>query len=86
MRPENKKCMRIQWSNKERCNHFNYLENERLKKGIRGKGVGQDNHIYYRKSYIQNGLTYSRPCLCGSCEHRNINHVDCLLNPMYEDV
>ena len=50
-------------------------------------GVRDDDHIYYIK-YLQkrNELSYPRPCVCGSCEHKNIHHKDCLLNPMYDDI
>ena len=85
MRSDNNEYVPL-WSNKERYNHFNYLENDFIKRGKKGMGVREDDHVYYKKSYQQHGLTYSRPCLCGSCEHRNIHHRDCLLNPIYEDI
>jgi hypothetical protein len=68
------------WSNKKRCNHFHYEKEKNV-------GVRDDDHIYYIK-YLQkrNELSYPRPCVCGSCEHRNIHHKDCLLNPMYDDI
>ena len=70
------------WSNKKRCNHFHY---KKKKKGV-GVGVREDNHIYYIKCLRSNFLSYCRPCVCGSCEHRTIFHKDCLLNPMYGDI
>ena len=49
-------------------------------------GVRKDDYVYYTKCIQRNELKYDRPCLCGSYEHWNISHRDCLLNPMYDDI
>ena len=59
------------------------------KKG--GRGVRNDNIIYSTpeqktKHTLRNMLYYSKPCVCGSLLHIRRTHVDCLLNPRYDDI
>jgi len=56
-----------------------------------GRGVRNDHVIYsvpkqYTKHTLHHMLHYSRPCVCGSLHHLRTTHVNCLLNPRYDDV
>ena len=55
-----------------------------------GRGVRNDNVIYSIPEQttthtLQDMLHYSRPCICGSLLHSKRTHVNCLLNPRYDD-
>ena len=62
-----------------------------LKNIAGGRGVRNDHVIYsvpkqYTKHTLHHMLHYSRPCVCGSLHHLRTTHVNCLLNPRYDDV
>ena len=53
----------------------------------KNKGVRKENVIYmHSESNKFNCLEYAKPCVCGSLTHFKFTHVDCLLNPQYDDV
>ena len=53
----------------------------------KNKGVRKENVIYmHPESNKLNLLAYNKPCVCGSLTHFKFTHVDCLLNPQYDDV
>lgn len=55
-----------------------------------GRGVFDEDMIYKyintNKNTYVNMLFVNRPCVCGSLNHTRTNHMNCLLNPRYNDV
>ena len=54
-------------------------------------GVRKNNISHYilakkkKSMFSDHMLHYSKPCLCGSLQHSSTKHLDCYLNPRYDD-
>ena len=55
-----------------------------LNSDTKNLGVGTDSKLFYYKPKPMNKYQV-KPCVCGSYRHANRHHLECLLNPRYDD-